>query len=493
MLTRKRLDKLKDVTLRLLDSNSKRSKSRDETPDEEESLAESTGEKVVELEARVEDDVAALQLNLLSLQNQVSDIHKMLQVLVSAKGRSEHGTTAPTPGKKKVAPVKGKSSMCSELSSINSNSEKGDDSEEDDDSSGSDEYGESVSRSRGSKTTSRSMSGRGKGRHKGFEDSLYWFMSTYSDDVKFRAHSKPLTSFEIHRLKVTGSFCNCSVLFQLGVSRPSAKDGNGFLSATSCDFLGSLPDHVGMNSNVQLGESLPYCFPINPEFLMVFLDKSIADVNGGRSYVVRQYRGRSSEKITALTEYKSNISQLLHNLFGDSINYFSHPSWIELYGYVLSFHVYRWNKAICNNDFNRLNAHFLLDWEGQGFKSRIANLSNNRQRLTEFQGTVNMLNFHCRACRRFGSFTYYCESSKCVSSNRLLSATAPSVADWNTRYAHWKSARGIKEPKTRDTYERITKDICPKTSGSVDIWPAVLAAQNLIAPQGSPNLFTFAV
>jgi hypothetical protein len=44
-----------------------RSKSRDETPDEEESLAESTGEKVVELEARVEDDVAALQLNLLSL------------------------------------------------------------------------------------------------------------------------------------------------------------------------------------------------------------------------------------------------------------------------------------------------------------------------------------------------------------------------------------------------------------------------------------------
>jgi hypothetical protein len=193
-----------------------------------------------------------------------------------------------------------------------------------------------------------------------------------------------------------------------------------------------------------------------------------------------------------LTDYKANMLQLLHTLFGDSSNYSSHASWIELYGLVLSFHLYRWNKAMCNNDFSRLNHQFLLEWEGQGFKSRVVNLMQNRQRLPEFQGTVAMLNFFCRSCRRFGSITHYCDAVKCAARNRPLHGAA-SIKEWTKRFEKWKSARPANEPKTRNAFEQATGDVRPPDSGASEIWPAVMAAQNLVAPQGSPNMFSFAI
>jgi hypothetical protein len=153
---------------------------------------------------------------------------------------------------------------------------------------------------------------------KSVDAGLHWFVSTYAEDSRFQSHSKPLSPMDITRLKAAGVFCNITVLFQLGISRPSARNGNEFLSATTCEYLGSIPEHLKSMADVQLGDSLPYCFPVNPEYLIAFLDLSISDVNAGHQLVERRYRSNTSAKISALTEYKQNMLRLLHNVFGDS-------------------------------------------------------------------------------------------------------------------------------------------------------------------------------
>jgi hypothetical protein len=320
-----------------------------------------------------------------------------------------------------------------------------------------------------------------------------WFLSTYADDTKFKSHLRPLSPMDITRLKAAGILCNITVLFQLGVSRPSSRNGNEFLSATSCEFLCSIPNRLRLSADVMIGDSLTYAFPVNPEYLVAFLDASIADVNAGHQFVERRYRLNTSAKIAALTEYKQNILQLLHNLFGDANAYHANPSWIEYYGLVLCFHLFRWNKAILNNEFDRLNFQFLLEWEGLGFRARMENLPRNKQRLVEFQATVSMLNFFCRSCRRFGNLNHFCETAKCASQNQCVISAANSIQAWEEGFSKWKGTRGAKEAKSVDAYIKSTGKTRPVGKATADTWSIVLAAQNLIAPQGSPNLFNFTI
>jgi hypothetical protein len=64
---------------------------------------------------------------------------------------------------------------------------------------------------------------------------------------------------------------------------------------------------------------------------------------------------------------------------------------------------------------------------------------------------------------------------------------------WDENFAKWRATRGPKESKSQDNYIKTTGSVRPVSKASADTWSTVMAAQNLIAPQGSPNLFNFGI
>jgi hypothetical protein len=137
----------------------------------------------------------------------------------------------------------------------------------------------------------------------------------------------------------------------------------------------------------------------------------------------------------------------MERLFGSVTNFNSHPQWVELYGLVLQFHIFRWNRAMLYNKFKILSED---DWERQGFKRRSDEIEKNKNRVQDFKQTVRLLNFFCDRCKRPGSVTAACDNTKCATLNILMSTTLDSKKAWSAAYNAWKLQRGAKEYKTQD-------------------------------------------
>jgi hypothetical protein len=219
---------------------------------------------------------------------------------------------------------------------------------------------------------------------------------------------------------------------------------------------------------------------------------SSQDLQRHGGHINATVRGDLLKKLNEISLYRNLISDLIERLFGSISNFNSHRSWVELYGLLLLFHIYRWNRAMLLNKFHMLSHHFEEDWDRQGFKRRSEDLSKNKNRIQEFKSTVRLVNFFCDRCKRVGAVTGACDNTKCSNLNTLATQHTESMKTWVAGFNAWKATRGAGESKTHDSYISVTNKQKPNSAHKeADIWTSLISDQSVIRPLGNPAGFGF--